>query len=74
MHPAGLYQHSRCGQPGRGEDAVENKPGYFQLDDGADVAAHVPAAALGRMRPDRNVDESHILQYHLCLIQDPGKL
>lgn len=46
----------------------------FQLDEGADVAARVPAAAPGRMRPSGNADESHALQNHFSWIQEPVKV
>jgi len=45
----------------------------FQLDEGVDVAARVPAAAPARMRPSRNADESHVLQNHFSWIQSLQK-
>lgn len=46
----------------------------FQLDEGADVAARVPAAVPGRMSPNCNADKSHILQNHFSWIQEPVKV
>lgn len=38
------------------------------------MAAHIPAAALGRIRPRHNADESPVLHNHFSWIQEPVKV